>query len=152
LLILTGLRRSEVSHLRRDWIEEGVLTIPGSNTKNSHPHSIPLTDTTQQLLEPLPDQFFLSPRGVIFSNWGNSKKRFDKGLDIEPWRIHDLRRTFASIHARLGTPIHVTEKMLNHVSGTFGGVTGVYQRYDFLPEIRDALTVYETHLRKVIES
>ena len=29
-----------------------------------------------------------------------------------------LRRTFATNLAALGTPIHVTEKLLNHVSGT----------------------------------
>jgi integrase len=31
--------------------------------------------------------------------------------------LHDLRRTFASIHASIGTPIHIIEKLLNHVSG-----------------------------------
>ena len=117
VLIFTGLRRSEASNLHRDWIARDILTIPGTHTKNGNPHTLPLTDTVLEMLEPLPDQLFISPRGVIFSNWSNSKKRFDEGLQIAPYRIHDLRRTFASLHARLGTPIHVTEKMLNHVSG-----------------------------------
>jgi hypothetical protein len=33
----------------------------------------------------------------------------------------------------------VVEKILNHVSGSFGGVAGVYQRHAFADEKRDAL-------------
>lgn len=149
LLIHTGLRRSEVTQLHRDWIRDDTLIIPGEHTKNGHSHALPLTGHVLSLLEPFPDQMFMSARGVIFSNWGNSKKRFDEGIDIKPYRIHDLRRTFASLHARLGTPIHVTEKMLNHVSGTLGGVRGVYNRYDYLPEMREALKNYEDHIRSI---
>ena len=41
--------------------------------------------------------------------------------------------------ARVGTPIHVTEKLLNHVSGTLSGVTARYNRYSYLAEMRDTL-------------
>ncbi|MEO1299393.1 MAG: tyrosine-type recombinase/integrase, partial [Cyanobacteria bacterium J06636_16] len=150
LLVYTGLRRSEASHLHRDWIDSDLLTIPGALTKNGHPHTIPLVPTAVQLLEGLPDQLFVSTRGVIFSNWGNSKKRFDEQLPITPWRIHDLRRTFSSRHARLGTPIHVTEKMLNHISGSFGGVQGIYNRYDYIEEMREALEKYEKHIHSLL--
>jgi len=150
LLIHTGLRRSEVSHLHRDWITGDVLVIPGTHTKNSHPHTLPLSKTVLELLKPLPKQMFISPREVIFSSWGNSKKRFDEGLEIKPYRIHDLRRTFASTHAQLGTPIHVTEKLLNHVSGTFGGVQGIYNRYDYVSEMRLAVEKYEKHVHTIV--
>ena len=53
---------------------------------------------------------------VIFNGWSKCKKRFDEGLDdVEPFTLHDLRRTFSSNLAMLGTPIHVTEKLLNHI-------------------------------------
>ena len=102
-----------------------------------------------ELLKPLPNQLFISPRGLIFSNWGNSKKKFDTGLEIEPYRIHDIRRTFSSTHARLGTPIHVTEKLLNHVTGSLGGVAGVYNRYDYIPEMRVAMDSYDNHIQSI---
>ena len=44
-------------------------------------------------------------------------KEGDNEINIEPYTLHDLRRTFSSIMAKLGTPIHVTEKLLNHASG-----------------------------------
>ena len=149
LLILTGLRRSEATKLHRSWITGDVLTIPGTATKNGYPHTLPLTKTVLELLKPLPNQLFISPRGLIFSNWGNSKKKFDTGLEIEPYRIHDIRRTFSSTHARLGTPIHVTEKLLNHVTGSLGGVAGVYNRYDYIPEMRVAMDSYDNHIQSI---
>jgi hypothetical protein len=36
-------------------------------------------------------------------------------------------------------PVHVTEKALNHVSGTTGGIVAVYQRHTYQDEIRAAL-------------
>jgi hypothetical protein len=38
--------------------------------------------------------------------------------------------------ARLGVRLEVTEKLHNHVSGTMGGIVGVYQRHDFMDEMR----------------
>lgn len=69
---------------------------------------------------------------------------------VHPYRLHDLRRTFSSTLASFGTPIHVTEKLLNHVTGSFGGVAGVYNRHTYMDEMRDATTTYEQHLEKLI--
>ena len=41
------------------------------------------------------------------------------------------------------------EKLLNHVSGSFGGVAGVYQRHDFADEKRRALEGWAAHLRSL---
>ena len=60
--------------------------------------------------------------------------------------LHDLRRTFSSHLAALGTPIHVTEKLLNHVSGTLSGVAGVYNRYSYAAEMRSAVGAFEARL------
>jgi integrase len=60
-------------------------------------------------------------------------------VEIPHWTFHDLRRTAATGMARLGVPVRVTEAVLNHVSGTGGGIVAVYQRHDFAEEKRDAL-------------
>lgn len=67
-------------------------------------------------------------------------------VTIESWRLHDLRRTAASGMARLGVSVPVVEKVLNHVSGTFAGIVGVYQRHDFLAEKRHALNLWADHV------
>jgi hypothetical protein len=45
----------------------------------------------------------------------------------------------ASGRAKLSIGLHVVERVLNHVSGTFQGVLGVYQRHEFATEKSAAL-------------
>ncbi len=52
--------------------------------------------------------------------------------------------------ARLGVAIPVIEKVLNHTSGTFAGVVGVYQRHDFMEEKRAALETWARHIDSLI--
>jgi integrase len=60
-------------------------------------------------------------------------------VEIAPWRFHDLRRSTASGIARLRIALPVIEKVLGHSSGSFAGVVGVYQLYNFADEKRSAL-------------
>ena len=55
------------------------------------------------------------------------------------WTLHDLRRTGASGMARIGVALPTVEKILNHTSGSFGGVVSVYQRHTYADEMREAL-------------
>ena len=62
--------------------------------------------------------------------------------DMPPWRLHDLRRTTASGMARLGINLPIIEKVLNHASGSFAGIVGVYQKHEFSEEKRRALDAW----------
>lgn len=72
----------------------------------------------------------------------------DQGEPISPWQFHDLRRSGNSEMPRLGVELAVCEKILNHVSGTFSGVVGIYQRYAFLDEKRTALEKWAQFLEQ----
>ena len=74
------------------------------------------------------------------------KPDFDKTIDVEGWTLHDLRRTAATSMARMGVAPHVVERILNHASGTFAGVAGVYNRFEYLPEMRMALDLWAEHV------
>jgi integrase len=73
-------------------------------------------------------------------------KHMSGDAEHAPWRLHDLRRTFATGCARLGVPLHVVEKSLNHTSGTFRGIVAVYQRHNFLDERRSAMQAWAQHV------
>jgi integrase len=73
------------------------------------------------------------------------------GVPIPPWRIHDLRRSMASGMARMGVQLPVVEKIINHTSGSFGGVQGVYQRHEFRAEKRAALELWAKHLAAIVD-
>ncbi|WP_227287914.1 site-specific integrase [Boseongicola sp. H5] len=156
LLILTGQRRGEIAALRRSWVEDDLVVFPAAFTKNKREHRMPLSPMAQEVLRGIPDtgDLFFPARGSddrAFNGWGKSKKRFDDTLEVAPYTLHDLRRTFSSNQARLGTPIHVTEKLLNHISGTVSGVAAVYNRYSYLDEMRQAVSHHDDHLAKLIE-
>ena len=70
---------------------------------------------------------------------------------LTPWNVHDLRRTVATGLQRLGVRLDVTEAVLNHISGSRGGIAGVYQRHDWAAEKRAALDAWATHVRSIVE-
>jgi hypothetical protein len=45
----------------------------------------------------------------------------------------------------------VTEAVLNHISGSRGGIAGVYQRHDWAVEKRSALDAWAAHVISVLE-
>ena len=61
--------------------------------------------------------------------WHKAKRRLSvkAGIVEESWRLHDLRRTCAAGMQRLGIRVEVIERALNHRSGVYVGVAGVYQ-------------------------
>jgi hypothetical protein len=68
---------------------------------------------------------------------------------LNPWSVHDLRRTLATGLQRLGVRLEVTEAVL--ISGSRGGIAGVYQRHDWAVEKRAALDAWASHVRSVVE-
>jgi integrase len=66
------------------------------------------------------------------------------GLDFT---LHDLRRTCATGCARLGATKSTVSRILGHkaIAGTIA-VSGTYDRFDRLPEIRSALAVWSTYV------
>jgi hypothetical protein len=49
-------------------------------------------------------------------------------------------------------PPHITERLLNHVSGTISGVAAIYNRWHYLDEMRDAVKLWEKHLFSMLGS
>lgn len=47
------------------------------------------------------------------------------------------------MQAQLGTPPHITERILNHSTGSISGVSAVYNRHSYLKEMREALGRFE---------
>ena len=157
LLILTGMRRGECAALRSSWVHGSTITLPNETTKNGREHTFPIAALTISLLTemaPADDSGLLFPArgkpGTTFNGWSKCKVALDKRCKIAPWTLHDLRRTFATNLAALGTPIHVTEKLLNHISGTTGGIVGIYQRHAYMSEMRTAVHQWEARLGEIL--
>ena len=86
-----------------------------------------------------------------YCGWSKTGLSFIVKCGLAHWTLHDLRRTFASGMQRLGVRMEVTEKLLNHVSGSFDGIVAVYQRHNYLDEMREASAKWEAHLTKLLQ-
>jgi len=71
-------------------------------------------------------------------------------MKIPAWRIHDLRRSAVTGMAELGIRPDVIELCVNHVSGTRGGIAGVYNRSELLPERRAALERWAVQVQGIV--
>ena len=161
ILLLTGCRLREASGMTRaELADDGKWTIPGNRTKNHQPHTLPLPQLALDVIDTAPrvgDSHVFTVNGrKPLSNFSGLKRQLDAemakiaGKPVEAWRLHDLRRTCASNMAALGVPLPVTEKLLNHISGSFAGIVDVYQQYDFAAEKAEALARWATHLAGLV--
>ena len=85
------------------------------------------------------------------SGFSKAKARLDEAMGVSDWRLHDLRRTAVTGMARAGADLHVIERAVNHVSGSFGGIVGVYQQHRFADEVRAALEAWANLLTSIVE-
>jgi integrase len=139
MLLVTGQRRGEVAGMR--WSEIGAdgWRIPSERSKNSKGHLAPLSSLAREILADVPqigELVFRSHHDTPLQGWSRAMKRLQKLCGpMEPWHLHDLRRTFATHLRSLGIDRLVVSKLLNHAEG---GVTKIYDRYTG-PRWRDGL-------------
>jgi integrase len=163
LLAVTGQRRSEVFEATWDEfnLKSATWIIRSTRSKNGAEHIVPLSDVAVEILRGIPR---IDGSPYVFTTTGTSpvsgiskaKARLDQliatangGKAITPWRMHDLRRTFVSGCARLRIPSEVTERAINHVSESFGGVRGVYNVHAYEDERRSAMQAWANHINTV---
>lgn len=168
LLIVTGQRRDEVAVMSWNEVdfERAEWTIPALRSKNGRQHTVPLNKLALIELNELAGGNEWPRAGFVFTTTGKSpisgysraKKRLDEIIQrraihsMAPWRMHDLRRTFATTMQRLNVRFEVTEALLNHVSGSKSGVAGVYQRHEWTEEKRVAMEAWGEHLHRLISA
>jgi len=134
-----------------------LWNLPAERTKNGRPHTIPLSRQAWTLIGARPRfadcNFVFSADGKrAVNNWDEVKHRISAkaGITASSWRLHDLRRTCASGMQKLGISVPVVEKALNHVSGTFRGIVGVYQQHDYADEVRLALQRWADRVDEIV--
>ncbi|MGF1497845.1 MAG: tyrosine-type recombinase/integrase [Elainellaceae cyanobacterium] len=154
LLVLTGQRREQVTAMRWDEVDREARTwsMAPDRTKNEDPHTVPLSGRVIELLQGLPRLVgspYVFPAANVsdrpMSGFSKRKKRLHSAMEeilsreVPDWRLHDIRRAFSSGMAKLGVRKEVTERLLNHRSGSFAGVAGIYDRYDYWDEAVEAM-------------
>jgi integrase len=169
LLLLTGCRRDEIGQARWSELSDdfSVLRLPGARTKNGLPHDVPLAPMVRKLIEsakPIegsPFLFTISGKTPV-GGYAKAKARLDErmlelacqergqGAEIEPFVLHDLRRSCSTGMAGIGVAPHIIEACLNHISGARAGVAGTYNREEYAKEKAAALTKWAEHIERIV--
>lgn len=162
LLVTLGVRKGELIAAR--WEEFDTETklwhIPHERSKTGIGISVPLPVESLEWLYELKirancSEFVFpnrrtSKRGHISPDTLNAaiqKLHRENKLSIDHFTVHDLRRTCRSMLASEGVSGHVAERCLNH---KIQGVEGIYDRYDYMNERREALQLISTKLAPII--
>ena len=137
LLLLTGQRREEVSYAVIG--PSNTLVIPSYITKTKEASVIPMTNSIAYEYN---RKTYVHPSG-----YSKALKELHRRSGTKDWRIHDLRRTFASSLAMLGVDPWLIERLLNH---RIPGVKGIYNRYSYLKEKKQALILLDNYIQTLI--
>jgi integrase len=173
LLILTGQRRNEIGGLRLSEIDfdRSLIVLPPARTKNKRTHELPLAPQALTILRRAisaagvtdksnadakhhsgngraNDVGVFGVNGFPSGGWSGYKASLDRRVGLgQSWRLHDLRRTAATMMAdKLGVLPHIIEAILNHVSGHKSGVAGIYNRAKYEGEMREALVKWGNYV------
>lgn len=160
LLLALCVRKGEL--LAAKWkefdLEAGLWRLPKERTKTGAALDIPLPPQAVEWLDTLKrlsggsEYVFPARRRDPRSRQGHV------GLDtlnaalanlnhgLEPFTLHDLRRTARSHLSALSVRPEVAERCLNHRPR---GVLGVYDRHDYFDERREALTQWANLLSEI---
>jgi integrase len=153
LLIATGQRRTEIGSLHASYISDDRIVWPADAVKNGVEHHLPLGTLAKSLL-PTATNGYLFPATrepeKPFSAWSKSHSYLLKLSGTSGWTLHDLRRAFATNLAALKVRQEVTEKILNHISGSVSGVAAIYNRHSYFSEMREALQLWEERLQSLL--
>lgn len=161
LLVVLGVRKTELTEAK--WSEFDLTNakwnLPGERSKSGVGIAIPLPPQVIAWLEELQiracgSQYVFPSRrsskqphmgkdtlnraiAKLFGKEPGKKQQPENKMgDIAEFTVHDLRRTCRSLLAAVGVPGHVAERCLNH---KLKGVEGIYDRYDYYDERKQAL-------------
>jgi integrase len=138
LLIITGQRVGQITSLRPEFIGPESITWPAHCMKGNREHTIPIGPLTKAELN-------CFPMPCTFNNWSTAHTRFLAVSGIKHFTRHDLRRTYATVMAEW-TPPHLLSRLLAHAQS---GVLPVYNRYQYLAEMREAALTFERWLTRL---
>ncbi|MEO6967667.1 MAG: integrase arm-type DNA-binding domain-containing protein [Rhodanobacteraceae bacterium] len=153
LILLTLVRKSEL--LFAQWphvdFDADEWHIPAENSKTGKPHIVYLPRQASKLFSELKSlagtsQWVLPGRSGPHKPFAHNA--LNKALDgvnipIDPFTIHDLRRTGSTRLHEAGFASDVIEKALNH---TIGGVRGIYNRAEYASQRSEMLQFWADYI------
>jgi len=173
-ILLTGQRPGEVTGMTWAEIKGNIWIIPKERTKNGEENRVPITPMLAEIIEQArpystgSNFVFVSPRSPLHQHkkpdkakpkeadipisvgtMANAIRRHRIEMKIDDrFTPHDLRGTVRTRLAGLQVSDIVAEKVLGHI---LPGVLGIYNRYNYDVEKREALSLWEQRLIEILD-
>ena len=166
LLAVTGQRLSDIAEC--SWseidLDKNILTIPAARFKSDHDHVVPLSDLAARIFKSLPrfksgDYVFSTTFGKTpINGFSKPKVRLDASMlaalretdekaKLEPFVLHDIRRTMRSGLSALPIENHIRELVIGHAQP---GLLKVYDQHRYVDEKRHALDLWAARLSQIV--
>jgi integrase len=152
VLLLTGQRPGEVTHMRHDQITDGGWwTLPGPpnaehkwpGTKNGATHRVWLPQPVRDIIA---EFNYGDDSGSVFGQplaLSATMRTICKRLAVPRATPHDLRRTHGSTITKLGFGRDAMNRIQNHKEG---GIASVYDRFEYSDENKRVMESTAAHL------
>ena len=158
LALYTAQRRDKLVSMRWSDIDPdtGTWTIPksGHPKEKGAPDKLVLPVAALDLIKAQPrlassQWVFPAYRGDgCLNGISELKKSFDAKLPpMQPWTLHDLRRTARTFMGESDVPYHVAEKILGHA---LAGVAATYDRSKLSAQMTAALATLANYIERIV--
>ncbi len=153
IILALGVRKMELC--AAEWSEfdlnQKVWSLPGTRAKNGDDIDIPLPPPVIEWIKEIRmfagDSRWLIPARRARNTAHVSRATLNMVMPavlkampgVEPFSIHDLRRTMRTQMAALGVDPVIAERCLNH---KIPGVEGIYNRHEYFEERKAALALW----------
>jgi len=165
LAIVTGQRAGEIVRLR--WhdvdFDDMSFLIPSSVSKNKRDHIVPMNNLSLDVLKELHsitgESEFLFPAkngtklSLVKHMWSETLSKIilsfcNQTKQIDKFIARDIRRTWKTIAGKAGLDKSIRDRIQNHALTDVSSKH--YDRYDYLPEKRQAMNIWNDYLDLII--
>jgi integrase len=158
VLLLTGARRSEVNEMRWSEIDGDLWTLPAPRSKSKRKVIRPLSKAALAVINSMPR---IEGSPYVFTGRYNFPFAMNKtgplqalrdacpNQFMEPWTIHDLRRTFVGKLIEQEVRVDIREMLLGHT------LPILRQSYEanikaFIPAMREAVEGVAAEVERIV--
>ncbi|MBA6383645.1 site-specific integrase [Colwellia sp. BRX10-6] len=150
-LALTGARNGEIRQMEKKDIDldKKIWILPAIKHKSGFAVKRPLNDEVIDIIKWQLNTFgdltdYVFPNGayknpITPQTINKTCRAIIEKLNMEPWTVHDFRRSLSTTLVDSGVELHVAEKMLGH---TLGGILSVYNKSEYIKEQRTAYAAW----------
>lgn len=155
-LMLTMQRRGDVAGMM--WSDLDLMTGIWSakihkNRGGAVRMVMPLSDRMREIIKQSKGQLFIFETRTgqpLRHNHDRKLKTIQEATKTSGWTWHDLRRTSRTIMSAEGVAPHIAERCMAHTSPD-GKIAAIYDRYDWLEQMREAFEALSARLVEIGE-